>query len=272
MSEKQHRGRAPDGYVPSPPRTFTQEEQDRAARVQRQFMGGVLPLTVPRPTTKRLAEHPAAQLFPLMSAVEFQLLKADIELHGLREPISLLGGKILDGRNRYRACRELNIPVHVVDCDAAAVGNPTDYVLSKNLHRRHLTAEQKRAVIAAVLKEAPEKSNRRVAEQVKVDDKTVATVRTEMERRAEIPHVEKRTDSKGREQPASKDRPARAAARKEREEEPEPEAEPNGEIKVLGVGVIRAHEAINCLIRIPDNDALRKQGFRLVTDWIKRNP
>jgi ParB-like chromosome segregation protein Spo0J len=52
------------------------------------------------------------------------------------------------------------------------------------------------------------------------------------------------------------------------------EAGPGGgrEIKQLGVGVIRAHEAINSLIRIPKDDALRKQGFRLVTDWIRANP
>ena len=46
----------------------------------------------------------------------------------------------------------------------------------------------------------------------------------------------------------------------------------DGELKVKGVGVYRAHEAINSLTRIPKNDALRKQGFRLVTDFIRRNP
>jgi hypothetical protein len=40
-----------------------------------------------------------------------------------------------------------------------------------------------------------------------------------------------------------------------------------GEIK--GVGVIRAHEAINVLIRIPKNDPLRRRGFQVVTDWIR---
>lgn len=38
----------------------------------------------------------------------------------------------------------------------------------------------------------------------------------------------------------------------------------------LGVGVIRAHEAINILSRIPRNDALRKDGFKLVKDWLRR--
>lgn len=43
------------------------------------------------------------------------------------------------------------------------------------------------------------------------------------------------------------------------------------EIKAVGVGVDRANEAINCLIRIPKNDALRKRGFQIVTDWISHN-
>lgn len=37
------------------------------------------------------------------------------------------------------------------------------------------------------------------------------------------------------------------------------------------VGVEIANEAINCLIRIPKNDPLRKRGFQIVTDWIKAN-
>jgi len=40
---------------------------------------------------------------------------------------------------------------------------------------------------------------------------------------------------------------------------------------IKGMGVIRANEAINCLIRIPKNDVLRKRGFQIVTDWIENN-
>jgi hypothetical protein len=41
--------------------------------------------------------------------------------------------------------------------------------------------------------------------------------------------------------------------------------------KSRGVGVARANEAIDCLKRIPKNDALRKRGFQIVTDWIRHN-
>jgi hypothetical protein len=65
-------------------------------------------------------------------------------------------------------------------------------------------------VAAAMLKADPSKSNRAVAKTVKLSDKTVADVRGELERRSEIPHVESRTDTKGREQPTRKRKPADA--------------------------------------------------------------
>src|SRR5262245_52912883 len=36
-------------------------------------------------------------------------------------------------------------------------------------------------------------------------------------------------------------------------------------------GVTHANYAINALIRIPKDDALRERGFQIVADWIKSN-
>jgi hypothetical protein len=58
--------------------------------------------------------------------------------------------------------------------------DPYTYVISINLHRRHLTAEQKRELIAQLLKATPEKSDRQIAETVKASPTTVGTVRAEM--------------------------------------------------------------------------------------------
>ena len=64
----------------------------------------------PRPTSPppaELQDHPAAALFPLMDVdgPEFGQLVTDIREHGLQQPIVLHDGKILDGRNRHRACQ-----------------------------------------------------------------------------------------------------------------------------------------------------------------------
>ena len=81
---------------------------------------------------------------------------------------------------------------------------PIALVVSLNIHRRHLNAEQKRELVAKLLQAQPEKSNRAVAEQAKVDHKTVGSVRDRLEGRGEIPHVAARTDNRGRIQPAHK--------------------------------------------------------------------
>ena len=97
--------------------------------------------------------------------------------------------------------------------------NPVTYVLSRNVHRRHLTSEQKRDAIAAYLKADPTVSNLKVAKDLGVSDKTAAKVRDDLERRSEIPNVSERTDSTGRKQPARKPKP-----------KPEPKPTPPGGI------------------------------------------
>jgi hypothetical protein len=89
---------------------------------------------------KPLPIHPLAKLLPAMSAEEFQTLKADIAVHGQREPITLLDGKVLDGRHRERACRELGIQPRTREWDRK--GSPIDFVVSANLLRRHLSKGQ----------------------------------------------------------------------------------------------------------------------------------
>lgn len=89
--------------------------------------------------------HPAAEVFPPMSGEEFDGLVADIRKHGQREPIILFAGSILDGRNRYRACQQLGIEPLTVEWGGE--GTIEAFVVSKNLHRRHLN-ESQRAMVA----------------------------------------------------------------------------------------------------------------------------
>jgi ParB-like chromosome segregation protein Spo0J len=92
-----------------------------------------------------LAYHPFSQLFPLMDGPELDELAKDIAEHGLRSPIVLYQGQILDGRNRYRACEIAGVEPR---CEDYTGDNPLEYVVSLNLHRRHLT-ESQRAMAAA---------------------------------------------------------------------------------------------------------------------------
>jgi ParB-like chromosome segregation protein Spo0J len=159
----------------------------------------------PPAEVKIIPFHSLAKNFPLMNGVEFNELVADVKANGLREPITLYQDQILDGRNRYRACLKAKVEPRFEQFegnDAAALA----FVISKNIHRRHLKAREKREAIAKLLKAQPEKSDRQIGEMIKADNKTVASVRAEQEAREEIPHVESRTDTKGRKQPAKKAR------------------------------------------------------------------
>lgn len=95
--------------------------------------------------------HPAAEIFPLLTGAEFDALVADIREHGQREPVVTYDGLILDGRNRYRACEVLGIPPKTEEWGRD--GTPEAFVISMNLHRRHLN-EGQRAMIAARLASA----------------------------------------------------------------------------------------------------------------------
>lgn len=95
---------------------------------------------------KTIDLHPLCTLFPRMDGAEFNALVADIRAHGLREPITLYRGMILDGGNRYRACVAAGIAPTFADFTG---DNIVTFVLSKNLHRRHLTPGQNAAIVAS---------------------------------------------------------------------------------------------------------------------------
>jgi hypothetical protein len=90
--------------------------------------------------------HPLCTYFPRMSEAEFSALKDNIQAIGQTHPIYTLDGMILDGGNRYRALCELDIePVMTVYTG----NNPTQFILSSNLHRRHLSQGQSAAIVSA---------------------------------------------------------------------------------------------------------------------------
>lgn len=93
--------------------------------------------------------HAVTELFPLLYGAAFEELVDDIRKNGLREPILIdAEGRILDGRNRYRACERAGVEPRFVRWKGE--GPLPELSLSLNLRRRHLS-ESQRAMVAARL-------------------------------------------------------------------------------------------------------------------------
>lgn len=91
--------------------------------------------------------HEYAGIFPLLEGREFAELCNDIKANGQREPIWVYEGKILDGRNRFRACNAVGVTPRTAPYTG---DDPLAFVLSLNLHRRHLSESQRGMVAAAI--------------------------------------------------------------------------------------------------------------------------
>jgi N6-adenosine-specific RNA methylase IME4 len=115
-----------------------------------------------KPNWHTMRYHPVAAIFPLLEGKEFDAFVEDIRMHGLTEKIWLHPDEsILDGRNRYRACLQGGIaPVYQTWNGS---GSPLDFVLSMNLHRRHLTPSQKAALAVKIEPLMAEEARKRQA-------------------------------------------------------------------------------------------------------------
>jgi hypothetical protein len=200
--------------------------------------------------------HPAAELFPMMSSNELLALSEDIGENGLHDPIIMwspfnrddVPAKVrrgqawptefylLDGRNRLAAIDLLPEEKKVswgLDSFLDAPDqdfrdprtklyferycDPWSYVVSANVHRRHLTTVQRREIVAALLKAKPERSDNATARLAHVSDKTVTSVRRELEATSEIPKLDATVGADGRSR-ARPSRPPEAPADDAREE------------------------------------------------------
>ena len=111
------------------------------------------PTVAPTTTTTQPSSnprfHPLVEIFPEMDAAAFAEFVADIKVNGVREPVTVHKNQIIDGRNRQLACDVLGItcPKRVYE------GKESDllaFVLSKNLHRRQMSASQLAMVAANI--------------------------------------------------------------------------------------------------------------------------
>jgi hypothetical protein len=120
------------------------------------------------------------------------------------------GLRVLDGRNRIAAIFRIVDPKRREELDQSlneagkgciiygVMEDPLAYVISANIHRRHLTAAQKRDVIAALLKANPERSDRSIAKEIGASPTTVGAVREQGEKAGAVSKVDTRTGRDGR--------------------------------------------------------------------------
>jgi N6-adenosine-specific RNA methylase IME4/ParB-like chromosome segregation protein Spo0J len=150
---------------------------------------------------------PYADLLPPLVDADLMALKADIEKRGaVIVPIVIDEHRnVIDGANRLRIAAGLGIrdvPVEVriglSDTDREQLAEDL------NLHRRHLSRDQVRDIVGRRLRRSPEKSNRQIAAELGVDDKTVGTVRRNLESTAEIPQLEKTLGTDGKSRPTTR--------------------------------------------------------------------
>jgi len=98
---------------------------------------------------KTYTAHELANCFPMMTDAELEEMAKSIKEGGQREAIELYEGKIIDGRNRCRACRIAGVEPIVYDAtDDLKDVDLAKWVMDKNGIRRHLTVSERS--IAAV--------------------------------------------------------------------------------------------------------------------------
>jgi hypothetical protein len=178
--------------------------------------------------------HPACALFPAMSPDQLRALGEDIKANKLRETIKYVRYDrrteqyddvrqrgfdddvdliLIDGRNRLDAMEMVGerVPTTVDEFDEFLESenlwfrNDEEiirYIISANIRRRHLSGQDRDHIIGELLKLNPSKSDRQIGKETNVDHKKVGAVRHQLEDVGQIPHVEKRIDTKGRQQPA----------------------------------------------------------------------
>lgn len=131
--------------------------------------------------------HPITDDYADYTESELAGLREDLRKHGLRVPVVIWRGEVVDGRHRVWCCERLDIELRFEDITESC---PTDadmraHVASLNQHRRSRTAPltnaEKQAKVEAALKAEPARSDRAIAQEVGVSHPTVLGTRKRLE-------------------------------------------------------------------------------------------
>lgn len=143
------------------------------------------------------------QVMPRLTHDEYVELEQSITEVGVQVPITVApDGTIIDGHHRDEIARkhDLHCPRVTAQGDEAMLRG---LAFSLNLHRRHLSREQRRDLIAESLRSDPQMSNREHARRTGASTTTVGSVREGMEDDGRLSKLDSRTSADGRTRPAT---------------------------------------------------------------------
>lgn len=129
--------------------------------------------------------HPLAEFLPMCTDDEFQEICKDVKKNGFQEPVKINTKNLLiDGRNRIEIAHAVGIEPSIEYKDVKDV---LGYIMSENLHRRHLTPGQK-AMLAEKIATIPKGchvstetsllSKRAVAKKIGTSSASISRART----------------------------------------------------------------------------------------------
>ena len=156
--------------------------------------------------TKKRRSETKYCLLPPIDAETYAGLKANIAVNGVQVPVVKDDdGYILDGFARAKIAKEFGYDCPSVTLTGLSEQEKRSQVRALNLARRHLDYAAKREIIGDELRDNPGRSNNWIAKSLGVDDKTVASVRREMQSTSEIPKLGYTLGSDGKYRPATRE-------------------------------------------------------------------
>ena len=228
--------------------------------------------------------HEYAELFPLATDTELADMAADIKVRGLMNPIILLDGRILDGRNRYAACAAAGVDPQF---RAYAGSDPLGDVAAWNLHRRQLTVGQRAAVALKLKPVLEEQARERMAvggqrkgkatlpdlseSKGQARDKAAATVGVSGRTVQDLEAVQQAAPELAA-KVARGEMTVNAARRKVKAKKEEVKERKEGsQPKRKSSAMQHAADAIRELRKIGKTDPARREAFRTVKRWVTDN-
>jgi hypothetical protein len=110
--------------------------------------------------------HPIANVWPMLDDDKLDELAEDIRQQGQLQPIWTFDGMILDGRNRFEACRRAEIKPIIMEYKG---DEPTAFAVSLNDRRRHMGKSALAAVAAELEPHFAEDAKRRQVRKPKAE-------------------------------------------------------------------------------------------------------